>query len=51
MTQLNVPLGIAIPQVFLDQPVDMKLVQNFAKRAEELDYQPGFPRSSHLSWI
>ncbi len=34
----NVPLGIAIPQVFLDQPVDMALVQKHVKRAEELDY-------------
>jgi hypothetical protein len=29
----NVPLGIAIPQVFLDQPVDMELVQRFVTRA------------------
>ena len=35
----NVPLGIAIPQVFLDQPVDMELVQRFVTRAEELEYQ------------
>ena len=36
--QRNVQLGIAIPQVFLDQPVDMALVQNYAIRAEELEY-------------
>ena len=35
----NVPLGIAIPQVFLDQPVDMDLVQSFVRRAEELGYE------------
>ena len=39
MTQpRSVPLGIAIPQIFLDRPVDMALVQKFVKRAEELDY-------------
>ena len=35
----NVPLGISIPQVFLDQPVDMAFVQKYVKRAEQLGYK------------
>ena len=34
----NVPLGVAIPQIFLDQPVDMVFVQGYVQRAEELEY-------------
>ena len=32
------PCGIAVPQVFVDEPVDMGLVREFSKRAEALGY-------------
>ncbi len=32
------PCGIAVPQVFVDEPVDMGLVRAFSKRAEALGY-------------
>ena len=31
--------GIAIPQDFADEPVDMKLIHQYSKRAEELCFQ------------
>ena len=31
--------GIAIPQIFLDQPVDMSLIGRWARRAEELGFE------------
>ena len=34
----NTPCGIAIPQVFSDTPVDIKLIQNFVQKAETLGY-------------
>ena len=39
----NVRWGIAVPQVFFDEPVDMPLVRQWAKRAEELGY--------HSLWV
>ena len=39
----GVPFGIAVPQIFLDTPIDMDLVRRFAIRAEELDY--------HSLWV
>ena len=39
----TVPCGIAIPQVFPDQPVDMRLVRDYAARAEALGY--------HSLWV
>ena len=30
--------GVAIPQVFFDEPADMELVSKWSKRAEELGY-------------
>lgn len=38
-----VPLGIAVPQVFLDGPVDMELVRKFVAQAESLGY--------HSLWV
>ena len=32
------PCGIAVPQVFVDEPVDMGLVREFSRRAEALGY-------------
>ncbi len=34
----NVRWGLAVPQVFFDEPVDMALVRQWAMRAEELGY-------------
>ncbi len=34
----NTPCGIAIPQDFIDRPVDMKLVRDFVQKAESFDY-------------
>jgi probable F420-dependent oxidoreductase len=34
----SIPCGIAIPQVFVDEPVDMALVRDFVQRAEALGY-------------
>jgi len=34
----NVRWGIAVPQVFFDEPVDMGLVSKWSKRAEQLGY-------------
>ncbi len=34
----NTPCGIAIPQVFLDSPVDMQLIRDFVQKAETLGY-------------
>ena len=39
----TIPFGIAVPQIFLDTPIDMDLVRRFAIRAEELDY--------HSLWV
>ena len=36
MNQLPVPVGFAIPQVFIEGPVDMSLVSGFVKHAESL---------------
>ena len=38
-----VPLGIAVPQVFLDSPIDMALVREFVTQAESLGY--------HSLWV
>ncbi|MQF68918.1 LLM class flavin-dependent oxidoreductase [SAR202 cluster bacterium AD-804-J14_MRT_500m] len=39
MTNSNaVPCGIALPQIFVNEPVDMGLVETFAVRAEALGY-------------
>ncbi len=38
MTTGNTPCGIAIPQVFLDTPVKMQLIQEFVRKAETLGY-------------
>ncbi len=35
----TIPCGIAVPQVFSDTPVDMPFIRQFAKRAEELEYE------------
>ena len=35
----SIPCGIAVPQVFLDTPVDMSFVRDFVQRAEALDYE------------
>ena len=40
---MNVPCGIAIPQVFIDEPVDIHLVESFSAKAEELGY--------HSLWV
>ena len=40
---LAVPLGIAAPQTFLDNEVDLDLIQRYATRAEELGY--------HSLWV
>ncbi len=34
----NTPCGIAIPQAFIDRPVDMQLVRSYVSRAEALGY-------------
>lgn len=34
----NTPCGIAIPQDFIDRPVDMKLIRDFVQKAESFDY-------------
>ena len=39
----DVRWGIAAPQVFLDGPVDMKLISRWAQKAEQLDY--------HSLWV
>ena len=41
--QRTVPCGIAIPQVFPDEPVDMELVRDYGARAEALGY--------HSLWV
>ena len=41
--QEAVQFGVAIPQVFTEHPMDMKLIQDFVKRAEALDY--------HSLWV
>ena len=38
MTAGNTPCGIAIPQVFIDRPVDMEFVRDFVTKAETLGY-------------
>lgn len=38
MAMGNTPCGIAIPQDFIDRPVDMKLVRDFVQKAESFDY-------------
>jgi len=40
---INVPCGIAIPQVFQEGPVDMDLVKKYVERAEGLGY--------HSLWV
>ena len=37
------PCGIAIPQVFIDEPIDINLVESFSIKAEELGY--------HSLWV
>ena len=39
----NVSWGIAVPQVFLDSPVDMALISQWAQKSEELGY--------HSLWV
>ncbi len=39
----TVPFGIAVPQIFLDSPIDMDLIRRFATKADELDY--------HSLWV
>lgn len=39
----DVRWGIAVPQVFFDEPVDMSLIQQWARRAEDLGY--------HSLWV
>ncbi len=34
----HTPCGVAIPQDFIDRPVDMQLIRNFVQRAETLPY-------------
>lgn len=34
----SLPCGIAIPQVFVDEPLDMIMVRAFSARAEQLGY-------------
>ena len=41
--QRSVPCGIAIPQVFPEEPVDIGMVQRYVARAEELGY--------HSLWV
>jgi len=36
MTTGNTPCGIAIPQDFIDRPVDMQQVREFVQKAETL---------------
>ncbi len=38
MAMGNTPCGIAIPQDFIDRPVDMQLVREFIHKAETFDY-------------
>jgi alkanesulfonate monooxygenase SsuD/methylene tetrahydromethanopterin reductase-like flavin-dependent oxidoreductase (luciferase family) len=38
MTTGNTPCGIAIPQDFIDRPVNMPLIRNYVQRAEALPY-------------
>lgn len=38
MTSGNTPCGIAIPQDFIDRPVDMQQVREFVKKAETFKY-------------
>ena len=40
---MNVPCGIAIPQIFIDEPVDIHLVESFSAKAEDLGY--------HSLWV
>jgi probable F420-dependent oxidoreductase len=35
----RIPCGIAIPQSFIDSPVDVKFIRDFLRKAEELDYE------------
>lgn len=43
MTKQRVPCGIAVPQVFPDEPIDMHLIKAYASRAEALGY--------HSLWV
>ena len=45
----SIPCGIAVPQVFLDTPVDMPFVRDFVQRAEALDYESLWVQESIVS--
>ena len=45
----SIPCGIAVPQVFLDTPVDMAFVRDFVGRAEALDYESLWVQESIVS--
>jgi alkanesulfonate monooxygenase SsuD/methylene tetrahydromethanopterin reductase-like flavin-dependent oxidoreductase (luciferase family) len=38
MASGHTPCGVAIPQDFIDRPVDMQLIRDFVQRAEMLPY-------------
>lgn len=45
----NTPCGVAIPQVFLDGPVDLDAVRVFLARAESLGYESAWTQETILS--
>ena len=57
MTTDNTPCGIAIPQDFIDRPINMPLIRTYVQRAEALPYDSLFASSRpikpgrRLSWL
>ena len=49
MAASAIPCGIAIPQVFLDSPVDMAFIRDFVQRAEALHYESLWVQESIVS--
>lgn len=49
MTAGNTPCGIAIPQIFVDTPVDLKHIRVFLERAEVLGFESAWTQESVLS--
>jgi probable F420-dependent oxidoreductase len=47
----RIPCGIALPQVFIDTPVDLDLIRDFAVRAEALGYDSLWVQESILGKV
>lgn len=47
----RIPCGVALPQVFIDAPVDLDLIRDFAVRAEALGYESLWVQESILGKV